>query len=277
MTSAPVAPSVPLPDGRRIPQLGYGLFLVDPDVAYETTLQALKAGYRHLDAATRYENEEAVGAALRDSGIPREEVFVTTKLWTDRHEDVRGALEESLTRLGLDEVDLYLTHWAAPSQGLYVQAWRGIIAAREDGLTRSIGVCNHPLPQLREIIAATDVVPSVHQIELHPYFQQKELRAVHAELGIVTESWGPLGQGKQGLLEDPVLVRIAEARGATPAQVALAWQRAHGLVTFPKSVTPSRIVENLASLQIQLTADEVAQIDGLDRPDGRGGSDPADR
>jgi 2,5-diketo-D-gluconate reductase A len=218
-----------------------------------------------------------VGRALAASGIPREELFVPTKLWNDAHafDDAIAACEASLERLGLDHVDLYLVHWAVPSQGQYVEAWKALIALQERGLVRAIGVSNHPVAQLEEIIEATGVAPAIHQIELHPYFQQRELRALHAEHGILTEAWGPLGQGKSDLLENPAITGVAEAHGASPAQVVLAWQLAHGIVTIPKSVTPSRIVENLASAAIELTADEVAAIDALDRPDGRGGADPA--
>jgi 2,5-diketo-D-gluconate reductase A len=275
----PAVPSLPLPDGNAIPQLGYGVFLVENEIAADVTGRALAAGYRHVDTATRYGNEEGVGRALRRSGIPREDLFVTTKLWNDAHafDDAIAACEASLERLGLDQVDLYLVHWAAPSQGQYVEAWRALVEIRERGLARSIGVANYPLPQLEEAIEATGVVPAIHQIELHPYFQQRELRELHDRHGIVTESWGPLGQGKSDLLKNPVITEIAAAHDASPAQVVLAWHLANGLVTIPKSVTPSRIVENLASVDLPLTAQEVAAIDALDRPDGRGGADPASR
>lgn len=276
MTSVP---SLTMNDGHEIPQLGYGVFKVDPGVAADVTSQALTAGYRHVDTARAYENEEGVGRAVRESGLGREEVFVTTKLYNDDHrrDDALAACEASLQRLGMEQVDLYLVHWAVPSQGLHVEAWKALVELRERGLARSIGVSNYPLPQLTEAIDATGVVPAVHQIELHPYFQQRALRDVHAELGIVTEAWGPLGQGKSDLLENSVITDIAAAHGATPAQVVLAWHRAHDLVALPKSVTPSRIVENLASAQLELAAEEIARIDGLDRPDGRGGADPAER
>ncbi|MGP9536505.1 aldo/keto reductase [Brachybacterium sp. AOP43-C2-M15] len=272
-------PALPLPDGTTIPQLGYGVFLVENEIAADVTDRALAAGYRHVDTATRYDNEEGVGRALRNAAVPREDLFVTTKLWNDAHahDDAIAACEASLDRLGLDQVDLYLVHWAAPSQGRYVEAWRALIEIRERGLARSIGVANYPLPQLEEAIDATGVAPAVHQIELHPYFQQRELREFHARHGIVTESWGPLGQGKSDLLENPAITDVAAAHDASPAQVVLAWHLAHGLVTIPKSVTPSRIVENLAAAELTLTAEELAAIDDLDRPDGRGGADPATR
>lgn len=273
----PAVPTLEIRGAAPIPQLGYGVFKVDPDIAADVTSQALAAGYRHIDTAKIYGNEEGVGRAIAESGIPREELFVTTKLWDDAHafDDAIAACEASLERLGLDYADLYLIHWAVPSQGQHVEAWKALIALQERGLVRAIGVSNFPAQQLAEVIEATGVVPAIHQIELHPYFQQRELRAIHAEHGILTEAWGPLGQGKSDLLENPAVTAIAEAHGATPAQVVLAWHLAHGIVTIPKSVTPSRIVENLASVELTLTADEVAAIDALDREDGRGGTDPA--
>ena len=274
--SHPVVPALELRGGQPIPQLGYGVFKVDPDIAADVTAQALSAGYRHIDTARIYGNEEGVGRAIAESGIPREELFVTTKLWDDAHEfdDAIAACEASLERLGLDYVDLYLIHWAVPSQGKYVEAWKALITLQERGLVRSIGVSNFPKEQLVEIIEATGVVPAIHQIELHPYFQQRELRDLHSEHKILTEAWGPLGQGKSDLLENPAVTAIAEAHGASPAQVVLAWHLSHSIVTIPKSITPSRIVENLAAVKLGLTADEVAALDVLDRPDGRGGRDP---
>ena len=269
--------SLPFHDGRSIPQLGYGVFKVEPDIAADVTAQALAAGYRHIDTAKAYDNEEGVGRAIAESGIAREDLFVTTKLWNDAHafDDAIAACEASLERLGLDYLDLYLVHWAVPAQGRYVEAWKALIALQERGLVRSIGVSNFPRPQLEEIIEVTGVVPAIHQIELHPYFQQRDLRALHAEHGILTQGWGPLGQGKSDLLENEAVTSIAAAHGATPAQAVLAWHLAHGFVTIPKSVTSWRIVENLAAAELQLTAEEIAAIDGLDREDGRGGSDPA--
>lgn len=269
--------SLPFHDGRSIPQLGYGVFKVDPDIAADVTAQALTAGYRHIDTARAYDNEEGVGRAVAESGIAREDLFITTKLWNDSHayDDAIAACEASLERLGLDYLDLYLVHWAVPAQGQYVEAWKALITLQERGLVRSIGVSNHPRPQLEEIIEATGVVPAIHQIELHPYFQQRDLRALHAEHGILTQGWGPLGQGKSDLLENETITSIAAAHGITPAQTVLAWHLAHGFVTIPKSVTPCRIVENLAAAQVELSADEVAAIDALDREDGRGGTDPA--
>ena len=275
--ASPTVPALSFRDGGTIPQLGYGVFKVDPEVAADVTAQALEAGYRHIDTAKIYGNEEGVGRAIADSGIAREDLFVTTKLWNDAHafDDAIAACEASLERLGLDYVDLYLVHWAVPEQGQYVEAWKALIALQERGLVRSIGVSNYPGAQLEEIIEATGTAPAIHQIELHPYFQQRELREVHERHGILTEAWGPLGQGKSDLLENPAVTSVAEAHNASPAQVVLAWHLAHGIVTIPKSVTPSRIVENLTSVDVTLTSEEVAAIDALDRPDGRGGADPA--
>ena len=273
----PAVPTLEIRGAAPIPQLGYGVFKVDPDIAADVTAQALSAGYRHIDTAKIYGNEEGVGRAIAESRIPREDLFVTTKLWDDAHafDDAIAACEASLERLGLDYVDLYLIHWAVPSQGQYVEAWKALIALQERGLVRAIGVSNFPKEQLAEIIEATGVVPAIHQIELHPYFQQRELRGIHEEKGILTESWGPLGQGKSDLLENETITQIAAAHDASPAQVVLAWHLAHGIVTIPKSITPSRIVENLAAVELTLTAEEVAAIDALDREDGRGGTDPS--
>lgn len=277
MTTDATVPSVRLSDGHEIPQLGYGVFKVDPDIAADVTGQALRAGYRHVDTAKAYGNEEGVGRAIAESGLPREQIFVTTKLYNDDHDHDRAlaAFDASLERLGTGYIDLYLVHWAVPSQGKYVEAWRTLVELQQTGRVRSIGVSNHPRPQLEEIIEATGVAPAIHQIELHPYFQQHDLRALHAEHGIVTEAWGPLGQGKQGLLEDETLVRISREHGASPAQVILAWHLAEGIVTLPKSVTPSRIVENIEAAQLELSDADIAAIRALDRPDGRGGADPA--
>lgn len=271
------SPRLTFHDGHSIPQLGYGVYQVEDDVAEEVTGIAFEAGYRHVDTATLYGNEAGVGRAVRASGLPREDLFVTTKLWNDAHrfDDAIAACEHSLELLGLEQIDLYLIHWALPQQGLYLEAWKALIELQDRGLVRSIGVSNFPLAQLEEIIAQTGVVPVIHQVELHPYFQQRDLRAFHDQHRILTQAWGPLGQGKSDQLENPAITRIAEAHGATPAQVVLAWHLARGIVAIPKSVTPSRIVENLASVDLQLSEDELARIDDLDRADGRAGRDPA--
>lgn len=261
-------------DGRSIPQLGYGVWQVADDVAAAVVEKALDAGYRHVDTAAIYGNEAGVGRAIEAAGVPRDELFVTTKLWNDRHQDADAALGESLERLGLDHVDLYLVHWAS-EKGTHVDAWKGLVEQKKAGRATSIGVSNYTAEQLDEIIEATGEVPVIHQIELHPYFQQRYLRDLHAKHGIVTESWSPLGQGG-GELEDPVIVEIAEAHDVEPAQVIIAWHLAHGLVVIPKSETPERIVSNFAAADLELTDEEVARIDALDKtPDGRQGADPA--
>lgn len=270
-------PSVPLHDGHAIPQLGYGVWQVEDEVAADVVAQAIRAGYRHVDTAAIYGNEEGVGRAIAAAGVPREELFLTTKVWNSDqgHDEALAALDVSLGKLGTDYVDLYLIHWAKPSQGKYVETWKALIEAQRQGKVRSIGVSNFPQAQLEEIIEATGVTPVIHQIELHPYWQQRDLRAFGADRGILTEAWSPLGQGGE-LLQDPVITEIADAHDATPAQVVIAWHLAIGNVVIPKSVTPERIVANLAAARLELSAEEVARIDDLDRADGRIGPDPAD-
>ncbi|MGP9695439.1 aldo/keto reductase [Brachybacterium sp. AOP25-B2-12] len=270
-------PTVTFADGHTIPQLGYGVWQVDDAVAADVVEQALRAGYRHIDTAAAYHNEEGVGRAIQAAGVPRDELFVTTKLWNDDqgYESAIAALDASLERLGLDHVDLYLIHWASPQRGTYLDSWKALIELQKQGKATSIGVSNFPVAELEEIIEATGVAPAIHQIELHPYFQQGELRALDAKHEIVTESWSPLGQGG-GELEDPVITEIAEKHGVEAGQVIIAWHLANGLVVIPKSVTPERIVSNLAAADLELTADEVDRINGLDRtPEGRQGADPA--
>ncbi len=238
--------------------------------------QAIEAGYRHIDTAAIYRNEEGVGRAVKAAGVPREDLFITTKLWNSDqgYEEAFAALETSLAKLGTDYVDLYLIHWAKPTQGRYLDSWKALIEMQKQGKVRSIGVSNFPKEQLEEIIEATGVVPAIHQFEMHPYWAQQELRAVGREHGILSEAWSPLGQGGE-LLNDPAVTEIAEAKGATPAQVVLAWHLAVGNVVIPKSVTSERIVSNLAAVDVQLTEDEVARIDALDSAEGRIGPDPA--
>ena len=271
-----VSPSLTFNDGNEIPQLGYGVWQVENETAEKVVGLALDAGYRHIDTAKIYGNEEGTGTAIANSGVPREDVFLTTKVWNDEQgfEAAKAAAEASLKRLGTDYVDLLLIHWAKPSQGLYVDTWKALIELQKEGKTRSIGVSNFPEEQLREIIAETGVTPAIHQIELHPYFAQENLREVHAELGIVTQAWSPLGNGSD-LLSNPVLTEIAQKHDASVAQVVLAWHRAVGNVAIPKSVTAERIVENFESLKVELTGDEVNAIDALSREDGRIGADPA--
>lgn len=271
-----VSPNLTFNDGNEIPQLGYGVWQVENETAEKVVGLALDAGYRHIDTAKIYGNEEGTGTAIANSGVAREDIFLTTKVWNNEQgfEAAKAAAEASLKRLGTDYVDLLLIHWAKPSQGLYVDTWKALIELQKEGKARSIGVSNFPEEQLREIIAETGVTPAIHQIELHPYFAQENLREVHAELDIVTQAWSPLGNGSD-LLSNPVLAEIAQKHDASVAQVVLAWHRAIGNVAIPKSVTPERIVENFESLNVELTGDEVAAIDALSHEDGRIGADPA--
>lgn len=265
-------------DGNEIPQLGYGVWQVEDDVAEKVVQQALDTGFRHVDTAQIYGNEAGVGKALANSSVNENDVFVTTKVWNDKHdfEAAQESFEVSMEKLGLSKpLDLLLIHWAKPAQGKYLEAWKALIDVQKQGRVRSIGVSNFPEEQLREIITETDVTPAIHQIELHPYFNQQALRDVHAELGIVTEAWSPLGQGGE-ILTDPVITEIAEAHGVTAAQVVIAWHLAIGNVVIPKSVTPERIVENFAALEVSLTDGEVQKISALSKDDGRIGPDPKD-
>ncbi|WP_434810198.1 aldo/keto reductase [Microbacterium sp. bgisy189] len=260
-------PTVELNDGVRIPQLGFGVFKVDPADTERIVTDALEAGYRHIDTAAIYGNEEGVGRALAASGIPRDELFITTKLWNDRQagDEPLAAIDESLAKLGLEQVDLYLVHWPAPKGGNYVNAWEKMVAIRDAGKTRSIGVSNHLPEHLRDIIAATGVTPSVDQIELHPAYQQRDVTDFAAELGIRIEAWGPLGQGKYPLFDETPVAAAAAAHGKTPAQVVLRWHIQEGNIVFPKSNSPARIRENLDLFDFELTADEQAAITALER------------
>ncbi|OYO18610.1 oxidoreductase [Enemella dayhoffiae] len=264
-------PSITLNDGHTIPQLGFGVWQVSTEDIQPAVRKALEVGYRHIDTAAVYGNEEGVGAAIRESGVPREELFITTKLWNDRHGDVRAALSESLERLGVDQVDLYLTHWPVAGQNQHVQAWQQLEQVRAEGLTRSIGVSNHQRSHLTEILDQGSVVPAVNQIEVHPTFTQSELVDFNAEHGIVTEAWSPLGQAKD--LESDAVVELARELGRTPAQVILRWHLQRGLVVFPKSITPSRIEENFDVLDFELDEAALARISGLDAGN-RIGPDP---
>ena len=261
-------------DGRRIPQCGLGLWQVENDQAPRLIQTALELGYRSFDTAAIYGNESGTGQGLARSGIPREEFFVTTKLWNDRHghSSAKEAFQESLGRLGLDYVDLYLIHWPVPKVDRYVKAWEALIQLRDEGRARSIGVCNFNIPHLQRLLDETGVLPVVNQIELHPRFQQHTLRRFHQEHGILTEAWSPLGQGR--LWEDPVLRGIAAQHGRSVAQVILRWHTQLGHVVIPKTVHAERLSENLLYDTFQLNESDLAAIARLDDPDGRTGPDP---
>ncbi len=265
-------PHVSLNDGHTIPQLGYGVFKVPPADTERAVGEALELGYRHIDTAAIYGNEEGVGAAIAASGIPRGELFITTKLWNDRHdgEEPHAAIAESLDKLGLEQVDLYLVHWPTPARENYVHAWQKMIEIRDAGQARSIGVSNHLVPHLEKIVEATGVVPAVNQIELHPALTQREIAGWAAEHGVVIESWGPLGQGKYDLFGAAPVAAAAAAHGKTPAQVVIRWHLQHGFVVFPKSVRRERLAENLDVFDFALTDAEITAIDALDPGDGSG-------
>ncbi len=266
-------PRITLNDGHTIPQLGLGVYKVADDEAERTVATALEAGYRHLDTAALYGNEEGVGRGLRASGIARDDVFVTTKVWNDQqgYESTLRAFDLSLGKLGLDVVDLYLIHWPAPRQDLYVETYRALEKIRADGRARSIGVSNFQVHHLERLLGETDVVPVINQIEVQPWLQQRELRAFGATNHIVTEAWSPLARGR--ILDSPVLAELAAAHGVSPAQIVLRWHVQSGLVVIPKSVTPSRIAQNLDVFSFELSADDMRAIEGLDSGE-RVGSHP---
>lgn len=264
-------------DGHSIDQLGYGVWKVSDEEAEVVVGKALKAGYRHIDTARIYGNEAGVGRAVANSEVPREDIFITTKVWNSDqgYEKTLKAADESLERLGLEYVDLYLIHWLQPLRGTYVDTWKALIQLQKDGKATSIGVCNFTLEALEELYTETGVRPVINQVETHPYFPQGELRDYEVKHGIVHESWSPLGHGGE-LLADPVINKIAEKHNATAAQVVIAWHLALGNVVIPKSVTESRIIENFESIDLKLDSEDLAAINGLDRgPEGRISADPA--
>ncbi len=273
MTDTRSIPALPLSDGTTIPQFGFGVFKVDPDRAYEIVSDALAVGYRHIDTAAIYGNEEGVGRAIAESGIPRDELYVTTKLFnTDQgYDSAFRAFDTSIEKLGLDYVNLYLIHWPCPAKDLYVDSWRALEKIRENGGTRSIGVSNFMVPHLERLAAETDTVPVVNQIELHPYHQQPEVTAYGREHGIVTEAWSPLAAG--AIPEDAPIVDAAAAHGKSNAQVILRWHIQTGNVVFPKSNRRERMVENLDIFDFELSEDEVQAISALER-EGRVGGNP---
>ncbi len=267
-------PGVALNDGVEIPRLGFGVFQVPPEQTQEVVEEALASGYRHVDTAAAYRNEAGVGAAIAASDCSREEVFVTTKLWNSEqgYTSTLRAFDQSLRRLGMDHVDLYLIHWPVPSEGRYLDTWRAFERIQERGLTRSIGVSNFRVEDLERLRREADYLPSVNQIELHPRLQQAELRAWHGEYAIATEAWSPLAQG--ALLSEPTIATIAAHHERTPAQTILRWHLQLGNVVIPKSVTPERIRENIEVFDFELSEDEMAAIARLETGE-RIGPDPS--
>jgi 2,5-diketo-D-gluconate reductase A len=270
-------PDLILNDGNSIPQLGFGVFQVPPEDTARITAQAFEAGYRHIDTAEMYGNEKGVGEAIRASGIPREELFITSKLNNGFHEPekARAAFDQTLADLGLDQVDLFLIHWPLPTQygGDFVSTWKTLIEHKLDGRARSIGVSNFQPDHLARLANETDVVPAVNQIEVHPYFTNQAARRANEASGILTEAWSPIAQG--AVLDDAVITNIAEQVGRTPAQVALRWHIQRGDIVFPKSSTPERMAENFALFDFELDDEAMAAITGLDKgEDGRTGPNP---
>ncbi|PZR53390.1 aldo/keto reductase [Xylanimonas oleitrophica] len=267
-------PDVALNNGVTIPQLGFGTYQVPPADTKDAVLTALEVGYRHIDTAEMYGNERGVGEALRESGLAREDVFVTSKLNNGFHrrDDALRAADQSLADLGVEQMDLFLIHWPLPTIDVdYVETWNAMIEIYRAGKARAIGVSNFQVPHLQRLLDETDVVPAVNQIEVHPYLTNEAVRAFGAEHGIVTEAWSPIAQGL--VLDDPALQQIAERVGRTTAQVTLRWHLQRGDVVFPKSVTRSRVEENFALFDFELTDEDVATIGALDRGH-RTGPDP---
>jgi 2,5-diketo-D-gluconate reductase A len=257
-------PRVLLRPDVAIPQLGYGVFQVPPKETEEVVARALQAGYRHIDTAAAYRNEGPVGQAIHASGLGRGEIFVTTKCFNDDHghDKAKKACKQSLERLELEHIDLYLIHWPVPAHDLYVETWQAFIELQKEGLVRAIGVSNFQPSHLERIIEETGVVPAINQVELHPHFQQVGLRHEHEQLDIVTEAWSPLGQGKE--LDDPVIVKIANDHSKTPAQTIIRWHLQLGNVVIPKSVTPKRIEENFDVFDFELSESEMEAVSELD-------------
>ncbi|MFB7914324.1 aldo/keto reductase [Streptomyces sp. NPDC056061] len=258
-------PSITLNNGVEMPQLGFGVWQVPDDEAAKAVATAIEAGYRSIDTAAIYENEKGTGRAVAASGVAREELFITTKLWNTEqgYDATLRAFDASLDKLGTDYVDLYLIHWPVPAKDMYVDTYKAFEKILSDGRAKAVGVSNFLPEHLERLLGETSVVPAVNQIELHPQLQQAGSRAFHAEHGIATEAWSPLGQGK-GLLEVPTIVAIAQKHGRTPAQVVLRWHIQTGNVVIPKSVTPSRIVENFDVFGFELDADDLAAVAALD-------------
>ena len=267
-------PTVDLNDGRSIPQLGFGVFQVSEEDTAPSVRCALQTGYRSIDTAAAYGNEAEVGEAIRQSGLDRDEVFLTTKLWNDDqgYDAAFRAFEHSLERLGFDQVDLYLIHWPAPGRGQYVETWRALCELKRDGRARSIGVSNFTVENLERVIDDSGVVPALNQIELHPRLIQSELRRFHSEHGIATEAWSPLAQG--AAFKEPAVAQVAVKHGRTLAQVILRWHLQSGTIVIPKSQNPERMKENMMIFDFALDQTDMAAIAGLDDPKGSIGPDP---
>ncbi len=263
-------PLITLNNGVEIPQLGFGVFQIEPEKTVDAVRTALDVGYRHIDTAEMYGNEKQVGEGVNGSDIPREQVFITSKLNNGFHayDDALKATDQTLADLGVDAVDLFLIHWPLPEVGDFVETWKALEKIYADGKARAIGVSNFQKHHLERLFAETEIVPAVNQIEVHPYLTQDDLRAFNADHGIATEAWSPIAQGD--VLDDPVLQKIAEEKGKSTAQVTLRWHIQRGDIIFPKSVTRSRVEENFDIFDFELSGDDVAAIDGLNKNKRRG-------
>lgn len=258
-------PQITLNNGSEMPQLGFGVYKVAPDEAEGAVRTALEAGYRSIDTAALYGNEDGVGRAVANSDIPREDLFITTKLWNDAHgyDETLRAFDDSLGKLGLDYLDLYLIHWPVPARNAYVETWKALEKLAAEGRCRAIGVSNFQIAHLRRLMEETDTLPAVNQIELHPNFQQGDLRAFHNEHDIATEAWAPLAKGRE-LLQNRLLVTMAEKYAKTPAQIVLRWHMQLGTIAIPKSATPSRVRENIDVFDFEIADDDLAEIAALE-------------
>jgi 2,5-diketo-D-gluconate reductase A len=264
-------PTISLNNGVDIPQLGFGVFQIDPDETKDATLTALEVGYRHIDTAQMYGNEKGVGEAVRESGIPRDEIFVTSKLNNGfhAHDDALKAFDGTLEALGLDKVDLFLIHWPLPGIDVdFVETWKALEEVYRDGRARSIGVSNFQPTHIRRILQEADIVPAVNQIEVHPFLTQDDVRAVNAEHGIATEAWSPIAKGL--VLDNPAITGVASDKGKTPAQVVLRWHIQRGDIVFPKSVTRSRVEENFDIFDFELSDGEMGVISALNKNERTG-------